>query len=104
MTWGHRPVQLAGPFGGWMRGDVVESLGAEVEEYFAAGPVGLHEFLWILRSDHPEVGESAFIPYGTAALDHLLSNASVKLVWPKWNDADHQCAATRDEVTEASLG
>jgi hypothetical protein len=77
----------------------IQSLIDEVTEYLDAGRVGLYEFLWILRSDHPEVSEQDACAHARAALDRMKSAGLVRLVWERWGDASDERPAD-DVVVE----
>ena len=73
-----------------MNQGAVTRLVDEVSEYLGAGRVGLYEFLWILRSDRPTVPESEFRAHAKAALDRLLADGSIRLVWQLWGDVNFE--------------
>ena len=64
--------------------DTTEWLVQEVYDLLGAGPVGLYEFVRILRSAHRELPENELIPRAEEALDQLLLDEDYTLVWFRW--------------------
>lgn len=83
-----------------MRTEVVDRLVDEVLDYFEVGPVGLYEFIWILRSDPPSLPEGELRAHAQAALDRLLGEGRARLVWHLWGTVDYEREATPEEVDE----
>lgn len=61
---------------------LVKRLVTEVEQLLDAGPVGLYEFIWILRM-WPEA-KNAVHSIAFESLGELLSRPECKLKWDKW--------------------
>jgi hypothetical protein len=80
----------------------IDDLVDEVIEYFQAGSVGLYEFIWILRSDHPEVAAADRRAHAVVALDRLLADGSARLVWNVWAVVDFEEPASRAEVDDTA--
>ncbi len=58
----------------------------EVSDLLDAGRVGLYEFIWILRSEYPELSSSDQTRIAQDALKRLQENEIGHLVWMKWSE------------------
>jgi hypothetical protein len=83
-----------------MNGAVVDDLVGEVAEYLSAGSVGLYEFIWILRTDHPEVPAGEQRRYASAALERLLQDADIRLVSQAWAESGTQQIVSGVQVSD----
>lgn len=64
----------------------VDYLVDEVLEFLDAGPVGLYEFIDMQRESDDSVELEVARANATAALDRLLRDRHVQLVWQRWAD------------------
>lgn len=56
----------------------------EVLDLVDAGPVGLYEFIWILRGAHPSMSLADMQSCASDALSTLVTRHSARLVWLIW--------------------
>jgi hypothetical protein len=85
-----------------MNDAAVTALVDEVTEYLRVGPVGLYEFMWILRSDAADLKESELADHARAALRRLLDSRQARLVWQRWANVEYQVDATDVEIDDAA--
>jgi len=81
---------------------IVEQLAHEVSDLLDAGDVGLYEFIWILRSDQPDLAEREYRGYAQAALQRLLAVKEARLVWKRWADVDYEMDASDVTIDDAA--
>lgn len=82
-----------------MTSDASDWLFQEVSDLLDVAPVGLYEFVWLLRGARYELTDDEMIMYSVQALERLLANSSNKLVWLRWPSE-----TVRDERLPPQLG
>jgi hypothetical protein len=64
----------------------VAALVQEMRDLLDVGPVGLYEFAWWLNSAHAAMPPAERDSVARQALDELLTDPAVQLMWHRWPD------------------
>ena len=67
-----------------MNEEAVTELVQETLDLLDAGEVGLYEFMWDLNTTHTELSIEERRAVARQALDQLLAEPDVELIWMKW--------------------
>lgn len=79
----------------------------EIDESLDVGQVGLYEFIWALRSRHPNAPIETLRPVAQRALERMRETDDIvliKLVWPSFHVAAWPAWSELDENSWADAG
>ena len=83
-----------------MNGDPVTWLVQEVRDLLDVSPVGLYEFLWLLRGGYPDLDDGQLRRHAQAALTRLVAGEDVCLARLDWPDNQHHGDLDPGELTD----